>query len=128
MLFIYGTLRAGCRNRHHIGQYIISETPAITLGKLFMRAGYRSPFLNAQGDTRVLGELIELQDEAPTLKNLDVAEGQNYVRTKITVTTKEELSQEAWAYVSRWEDVPRDADIINSGDYVQYLRDGGRSI
>jgi gamma-glutamylcyclotransferase (GGCT)/AIG2-like uncharacterized protein YtfP len=129
MLFIYGTLRAGCRNRHHIEPYIGAEESASTVGTLFMRDGYRSPFLNIRGDTRVAGDLIELKgDEATALKELDVAEGPYYVRKEITAQRKGGTSVKVWAYVSNWEDVPNDAELIESGDYLQYLAEGGRPI
>ena len=122
MLFIYGTLRETGRNRHQIEPYIQSLEPASTPGTIFMREGYRSPFLLMKGATRISGELIRLKNESEDLKKLDVDEGPNYVRVEIPVSTEEGINVTAWAYVSIWDELPGNAQTIDSGDYIAWSK------
>ena len=117
MLFVYGTLRKGGRNRHLVDQDVKSTTTALATGTLFIHG--RSAFFSSHGNTKIAGELLHLFDENEVLGRLDEFEGPEYKRRAIEVVT-EEGRECAWAYLYFSAATPRDATIIRDGDWIAY--------
>src|SRR5688572_32558265 len=110
MLFVYGTLRGGARNRHMMEQHMVSHTHAWTTGTLYKWDKY--PLLVQSGNTKISGELVELRGEEGALKQLDEWEGALYVRKEIEVTIKTGEAKKAWAYIYSGESMLDDAELI----------------
>lgn len=124
MLFVYGTLRSGERNRHKIEPFIRSSAMASVAGTLFLYddAEHICPFLAQGGGGRVVGELVELENEEEALPKIDAFEGPNYVRAVIDVQTEDGRKVRAWTYLMAWERIPANAQIIEAGDYSKFTR------
>ena len=118
MLFIYGTLRKGARNRYKIEPFITLWQSAAAQGSLFKHGKY--PFLMTRGKTTVVGELVGLIDENETFKFLDKFEGPEYKREEIEVETANGEKKKAWVYLYRRDSPPDEAEYIDSGDWVQF--------
>ncbi|OGG50749.1 hypothetical protein A2763_02385 [Candidatus Kaiserbacteria bacterium RIFCSPHIGHO2_01_FULL_54_36] len=120
MLFIYGTLREGAKNRSKVKGLLSSSQSAATLGSLYLSGKY--PLLLKAGGTRIVGELVELVDEAEAFNILDPFEGREYKRAQIDVTTESGEKKVAWAYLYREDSPPDDAIRIDSGDWLEYSK------
>ena len=110
-VFVYGTLLAGQANarcakplrRHH----------AWTQGTLY-DTGRGYPAFTKDGDTKVSGELLAVNDES--LAAMDRLEGypSHYRREEITVYTVHGRFK-AWVYIMN--KLPDGATVINGGDW-----------
>ena len=117
MLFIYGTLRDGARNRHVIDPFINWWEAASASGRLFLHDKYPLFFPGDNGD--VVGELVELENEGRALARLDKFEGPEYRRIEIDVTIKDGGGK-AWVYVYYQDVPPANAQHIESGDWLEF--------
>ena len=118
MLFIYGTLRKGGRNRQIIEPFLKSSTEAHATGNLYKCGKY--PLFYPNGVTNIVGELVELIDEEKAFEKLDPFEGPEYVREKITVTSGGK-NIEAWTYICANLNLLGSSTLIESGDWLEFM-------
>ena len=102
-LFVYGTLMPGCPNGHVLENIIGKFVPATVKGDLIgagwsASMGYPGIKLNPQGDT-VHGYLFSSHDLEEHWEFLDAFEGEEFVRTPVTVERYDELEIDTYIYV-----------------------------
>ena len=74
LLFVYGTLKRGCSNHHHLaGQTFVGLARTRPGFRLYDYGGYPGIVATPQDETGVLGEVWSVGDEA--LERLDRFEG-----------------------------------------------------
>ncbi len=115
MLFIYGTLLSGARNRHIIEPLIEWWEPATARGTLHLHGKYPLFF---PGEGEVVGELVLLENEPRALAHLDEFEGPEYRRVEIDVTI-ESGAGKAWTYIYH-DDSPPAGALPIGGDWIKY--------
>jgi gamma-glutamylcyclotransferase (GGCT)/AIG2-like uncharacterized protein YtfP len=125
---VYGSLRQGQGNHGLINGWVrvgtYSTPPRFTLHSL---GSY--PGMTDGGTTAVRVEVYDVDDA--TLARLDVLEGNGrfYERRRITVHGAEDPgsppSTIAWIYVLLPEHQARTRGLVDSGDWVAHLQDGG---
>ena len=110
-VFVYGTLLAGERNARHALD--ARRVPAYARGTIY-DTGWGFPAFVRKGKTRVMGELLLVDDEG--FKSMDRLEGypRLYRREEIMVTTGEGR-RKAWVYIMNR--LPGQAKVIESGDW-----------
>lgn len=114
MLFVYGTLRAGARNRHVIEPLLKSSRPVRVRGILYVYGKYPLFFPGESG--AVAGELVELKDEYD-MAGLDKFEGPEYRRIEISAG-----GEKAWVYTYKEKTPPLSAKKIESGDWIAHMQ------
>ena len=121
-VFVYGTLLTGERNACCAGN--ARRQKAWTLGTLH-DTGYRFPAFVKGGRTRVLGEVLTVDDEG--FVALDRLEGypRLYRRERIEANLVGGGSVLAWVYVMNG--LREDAPVIASGDWIAYRKAGFRN-
>lgn len=121
-VFVYGTLLAGERNAGCAGN--ARRQKAWTLGTLY-DTGWRFPAFVRRGRTRVLGEVLTVDDGG--LRAMDRLEGcpRLYRRERIQASLVGGGRVLAWVYVMNA--LPADAPVIASGDWVAYRKAGYRN-
>lgn len=73
-LFVYGTLKTGCRNHHHLaGQTFLGAARTVPGFRLFDLGGYPGIAARAEDAGGVIGEVWEV--DADCLRKLDRFEG-----------------------------------------------------
>lgn len=96
-IFVYGTLRKGCRNHHLLEgiEFIDAECKGV---ERYWKAGYSFPFARRR-DSKIYGELYSVDDS--TLARLDLLEGHPnfYKRELFTVQDKDGKEYKAWIYL-----------------------------
>lgn len=118
-VFAYGTFRAGESARAMIAGHVEDATPATVKGTIYaFPDGF--PGMVAQGDSRVVGELLELNNLAAAFALLDAFEGDDYERIMKQVTLENGTEVWAWIYMLKDPDSVRDAELIPSGDWVAW--------
>lgn len=74
LLFVYGTLKRGCSNHHHLaGQTFIGAARTVAGFRLFDLGGYPGIAAVAEDRTAVIGEIWSV--DAAALARLDTFEG-----------------------------------------------------
>ncbi len=74
LIFVYGTLKRGCRNHHHLaGQKLVSAARTVPGFTLYDLGGYPGLVPHAADRTGVAGEIWSVDAEA--LRRLDAFEG-----------------------------------------------------
>jgi len=121
-VFVYGTLLSGERNACCAGN--ARRQKAWTLGTLY-DTGWRFPAFVKSGDTVVKGEVLTVGDDG--LVPIDRLEGypRLYRREKVRVNLVGGGCVLAWVYVMN--DLPADAPVIKSGDWIAYRKAGCRN-
>ena len=110
-VFVYGTLLAGQCNAHRaLGA---RRVPAYARGTIY-DTGWGYPAFVRKGKTRVMGELLLVDDEG--FKSMDRLEGypRLYRREEIMVMTGAGR-RKAWVYIMNR--LPERAKVIESGDW-----------
>lgn len=110
-VFVYGTLLAGQCNAHRaLGA---RRVPAYARGTIY-DTGWGYPAFVRKGRTRVMGELLLVDDEG--FKSMDRLEGYPslYRREEIMVMTGAGR-RKAWVYIMNR--LPERAKVIESGDW-----------
>ncbi|MDP7575109.1 MAG: gamma-glutamylcyclotransferase family protein, partial [Phycisphaerales bacterium] len=119
-VFVYGTLRSGCRNRTiHLPS--CESIEAVAAPEFTLRTLGRFPMVHRGGDTAIRGEVLALGDDE--LAAVDRLEGHPdwYQREVIEVQLAGGGTAQAWIYLMPPES-HQDAAVIASGDWVEYLR------
>jgi gamma-glutamylaminecyclotransferase len=99
-LFVYGTLKRGCRNHARLRrQTYLGEAATGPEYALFAAGGFPGMVRAGEQGCAVRGELWEV--DAPTLAQLDDFEdnGSLFRREEIAVLTADGRRQTAWAYL-----------------------------
>jgi len=126
-LFVYGTLLRDCG--HAIHQTLKDELEylgeAVFNGILFNLGAYPGVVACDDPEKRVKGELYRLREPELILNYLDAYEGCNmpsplYMRSLQSVRAANGENHHAWIYLYSRE--PDGYEIIESGDYLHYLR------
>lgn len=130
-LFVYGTLRASCRGRlfTDIEAHLTFLDYGRFNGRLYAVADYPGAIANAQPQDYVLGELYKMTNAESVLTALDVyeecalesSEPHEFKRRQVPIILHNGSTVSAWIYLYN---LPvGDATLIQSGDYIQHLRD-----
>ncbi len=106
-LLVYGTLKIGKFNHHHLGHDKLYIDEAVTSSKGFTMFGGAFPFVstydfdNPEALGAVVGELYEIHD-ANTLANIDRVESVPalYVKSEVDVVTLSGIEYKALLYVA----------------------------
>lgn len=127
-VFVYGTLMGGFDRRRRVG----IETRMAFVGRGWISAALYDlglfPAAIPARDSRVWGEIYEIEDDPSVLAKLDEIEGFRpdepdsslYVREEATVTLDSGAVDTAWVY---FYNAPLgQAERIDSGDYFEHLR------
>ena len=116
-VFVYGTLIAGERNARCAGN--ARRQKAWTLGTIH-DTGYGFPAFVKRGRTRIVGEVLTVGDEG--FRSMDRLEGYPslYRREQIQVNLVGGGRVLAWVYIMN--DLPKNATVIESGDWVAYRK------
>lgn len=118
-MFAYGTFRQGESARAMIAGHIADATPATVTGAIYaFPDGY--PGIVPEGDSRVVGELLVLNDLAAAFALLDAYEGDEYERIMKKVTLENGTEVWAWIYMLTDRASVRNAVLIPSGDWVAW--------
>lgn len=99
-LFVYGTLRRGCTNRHArlLDRSAVYLGTACVRGKLYKVSWYPGIRLRGGGDDWVTGDLFRLRNPA-TLAALDHYEGSHeYRRVEATAVRSDGCGVRCWVY------------------------------
>ena len=110
-VFVYGTLLAGEGNARRAGN--ARRTPAWTRGTIY-DTGWGFPAYTREGETKIVGELLVVDDEG--FRSMDRLEGHPrlYRREEIEVFT-EAGPVRAWVYIMNA--LPGSAKVIKSGSW-----------
>ena len=116
-VFVYGTLLTGECNAHRAGR--ARRQKAWTLGTVY-DTGYRFPAFVKRGRTRIVGEVLTVDDDG--FKSMDWLEGypRLYRREQIRVHLVGGGQVLAWVYIMN--NLPKNATVIESGDWVSYRK------
>ena len=116
-VFVYGTLLAGERNARHALD--ARRVPAYARGTIY-DTGWGFPAFVRKGKTRVMGELLLVDDEG--FKSMDRLEGypRLYRREQIQVNLVGGGRVLAWVYIMNR--LPEGAKVIEGGDWKAYRR------
>lgn len=102
-LFVYGTLMPHCPNAHVLENIQGKFMPATVRGELIAAGwsasmGYPGIKLDAQGDV-VHGFLFYSHNLEDAWESLDTFEGEEFVRTEVSVERYDELDVDTYLYV-----------------------------
>ena len=116
-VFVYGTLLTGERNAHWAKN--AKRRPATTRGTIY-DTGYGFPAFVKDGETRIVGEILTVDDEG--FASMDRLEGypRLYRREEIFVYPSTGGRVKAWVYIMN--SLPANAKIIAGGDWRNRLR------
>jgi gamma-glutamylcyclotransferase (GGCT)/AIG2-like uncharacterized protein YtfP len=131
-LFVYGTLRKnliGSLDNAELMQ-IMRELKFVGTGfangQLYDLGDYPGAILGENFDTKIFGEVYQLDDPKTTLEALDLyenfipgeLEASLFARVKTKIFMSDESEIEAWIYVyNSWVATGK---LIESGDYAKY--------
>lgn len=106
-LFVYGTLMPNCPNGHVLEEIVGKFVPATVKGKLIdagwsASMGYPGIKLDENGDT-IHGYLFYSSNLINHWDYLDEFEGQEFVRTPVTVERYDELDVDTFIYTLKPE-------------------------
>ncbi len=102
-----------------IAGHINGTTPATVNGTIYAFPD-GSPGMVPEGDSPVIGEVLELNDLAAALALLDAYEGDDYERTMKKVTLESGTEVWTWIYLLKDPASVRNAELIPSGDWVAW--------
>jgi len=125
-LFVYGTLRQGQTARSLVANQITRCVKASTAGSIYaFPMGYPG-YVEGEGQGRVQGEVIWLDELAATFGLLDAYEGQDFARV-IRKVSLEDSGEEIWAWVYTLSDptTVKFGTQIQHGDWVRYWTEQG---
>ena len=125
-LFVYGTLRQGQTARSLIANQIARTEKATTTGAIYAFPMGHPGFVEREGPTHVVGEVLWLTDLAATFGLLDAYEGQDFARV-IRKVTLEDTNEQLWTWIYTLSD-PSAASfgsLIEHGDWVRYWTEQG---
>ena len=117
-LFVYGTMRQGQTARSLVASAVTRCVKAQTSGQIYaFPMGYPG---YAEGDGRVVGEVLWLSELAATFGLLDAYEGEDFVR--ILRQVKTEAGEELWTWIYALADpqAVKLGTLIADGDWVRY--------
>ena len=116
-VFVYGTLLTGERNARCAGN--ARRQKAWTLGTIH-DTGWGFPAFVKRGRTRIAGEVLTVGDDG--FRWMDALEGypRLYRREQIQVNLVGGGRVLAWVYIMN--NLPKDAPVIESGDWVTYRK------
>ena len=117
-VFVYGTLRNGCRNRHIVERYIVDSEKITINGTLYNVGEYPALVIDESGN-KVTGELLTVKEEA--LRPLDTLEG--YIGPNDSRNYYERVLHPNGFYVYIWEKEKvelQNLKQIVSGDWLVY--------
>ncbi len=116
-VFVYGTLIAGECNARWAGN--ARRQKAWTLGTIH-DTGYGFPAFVKRGRTRIVGEVLTVGEEG--FRSMDRLEGYPslYRREQIRVHLVGGGQVLAWVYIMN--NLPKNATVIESGDWVSYRK------
>ncbi len=102
-LFVYGTLMPNCPNGHVLENIVGKFLPATVTGELIgagwsASMGYPGIKLDPEGDT-VHGYLFYSHNLCDNWDYLDAFEGEEFVRTEVSVERYDELDIDTYIYV-----------------------------
>ncbi len=132
-LFVYGTLRRGFS--HRMANVLAQDAEFVGLGtvqgRLYDLGSYPGVTLSLRTTDNVLGDVYKLRSRNQTLARLDRYEGYDparptrslYVRKSVPISMTDGRSIQAWVYL--YNRPVQGCELIESGDYLQYL-DVGR--
>ena len=127
-LFVYGSMSEGLVHFNKIQEFIEKSTPASTVASAYrLKVGF--PVLLDEGQDRVEGQLLELRTTEFLVNLLDEFHGFHkldeskslYFRREIIVFT-DQGEQQAWAYVLNPKKLPKNATLIQGGDWKASLQ------
>ena len=115
-LIVYGTLLSGERN-HHFCRNAVKITPCTVIGTLY-DTGYGFPAFQAEGNTSVKAELIELT--IADWAAVDRLEGypRLYDRQLMQAMLADGGETTGWVYIMNT--LPPRASIIKNGNWKEY--------
>lgn len=125
-LFVYGTLRQGQTARSLVANQITKCVKAWTTGSIYAFPMGHPGYVEGDGQGRVEGEVIWLDELAATFGLLDAYEGQDFARV-IRKVNLEETGEEIWAWVYTLADpsTVKFGTLIQHGDWVRYWTEQG---
>jgi gamma-glutamylcyclotransferase (GGCT)/AIG2-like uncharacterized protein YtfP len=125
-LFVYGTLRQGQTARSLVANQITRCVKAWTAGSIYAFPMGHPGYIEGDGQGRVQGEVIWLDELAATFGLLDAYEGEEFARV-IRKVTFEETGEEIWAWVYTLSDptAVKHGTLIQHGDWVRYWTEQG---
>ncbi len=125
-LFVYGTLRQGQTARSLVANQITRCVKAWTAGSIYAFPMGHPGYIEGDGQGRVEGEVIWLDELAATFGLLDAYEGQDFARV-IRKVSLEETGEEIWAWVYTLSDPTaiKFGTLIQHGDWVRYWTEQG---
>ena len=111
-VFVYGTLLTGEGNAHWAKG--ARRHPAWTHGTIY-DTGWGYPAFVKEGETKIVGELLTVDDEG--FASMDRLEGypRLYRREEIEAFTAEGGGVRAWVYIMN--SIPNGAKVIEGGDW-----------
>jgi gamma-glutamylcyclotransferase (GGCT)/AIG2-like uncharacterized protein YtfP len=96
-LFVYGTLRRGESNHHHVASLVDQVLPdCYVFGELYDLGPYTA--LLTPGTQRIRGELLVSNSLDELLRITDQIEGDEYERVSVDVHQDAVPAQLAWVY------------------------------
>ena len=116
-VFVYGTLRTGECNAGWAGN--ARRQKAWTTGTIY-DTGFGFPAFVKRGRTRIAGEVLTVGDDG--FRSMDRLEGypRLYRREQIQVHFVGGGSVLAWVYIMN--NLPKDAKVIEGGDWISYRK------
>jgi gamma-glutamylcyclotransferase (GGCT)/AIG2-like uncharacterized protein YtfP len=116
-VFVYGTLLTGEGNAHWAKG--ARRQPAWTHGTIY-NTGFGYPAFVREGDTKIVGELLTVDDEG--FRSMDRLEGypRLYRREEIEVYLGRGGRARAWVYIMNA--LPETATVIEGGDWRNRTR------
>lgn len=129
-LFVYGTLRPNLAPAEVAGlvRRLLRIGAASAPGRIYDPGAYPGAILDPNCDTKIIGEVFQLPDDAETLAAVDVYEGFDphdlkmslFVRRKCEVTLEGDAKLECWIYVYNRQ--VASTTLITSGDYLWHRK------
>lgn len=127
-VFVYGSLRSGMFNYEKLLKGKVKGLESGTVcGKLFHIENKGYPAVIC-GDSKIVGELMELKDFKKTLRELDELENYNeednnseYIREVVEVSLENGTKEKAYFYkYNKKADINKKDKLlkVNSGDWV----------
>jgi gamma-glutamylcyclotransferase (GGCT)/AIG2-like uncharacterized protein YtfP len=127
-VFVYGTLRKSCSNRHWVSDFIDDSLPGTIQGEMYhydpnAEGGTGAyPYMVERGTGTIVGELLTFQesDWEHALRRLDTLEScpDFYYRRVKDVTLGNGTTTQAWVYFMQLLEERRGRPI-KSGDWIK---------
>jgi gamma-glutamylcyclotransferase (GGCT)/AIG2-like uncharacterized protein YtfP len=120
-LFVYGTLRSGQAARSLIANYVVGAERGRVDGCIYALPDGYPGFLPGSSGT-VVGEVVTLRELPAAFALLDAYEGDEFTRTLLQVAQSDGEPVWAWCYVLSQVVLAEGADLVEGGDWAEYLR------